>query len=208
MIDPLVNRIVEDARVKAQRIIDEAEREAKAMIEARRREAIEAARREASSIIMKAEVEAAYLKRRILVDARMRAKWMEIVEKNKLIEDVLREAARRLENMPRDDRYRRFLEDRIYEYGVLAGGGDLEVVLSEDDRGLKLDIDRIAERVEATVGIPTTIRVSDSRLKSRWGVVVRRLDGSVEIDGGLEAVFERLKPKLQPMLARILFMGV
>ncbi|MEM1559844.1 MAG: V-type ATP synthase subunit E family protein [Candidatus Bathyarchaeia archaeon] len=208
MIDPLVNRIVEDARVKAQRIIDEAEREAKAMIEARRREAIEAARREASSIIMKAEVEAAYLKRRILVDARMRAKWMEIVEKNKLIEDVLREAARRLENMPRDDRYRRFLEDRIYEYGVLAGGGDLEVVLSEDDRGFKLDIDRIAERVEATVGIPTTIRVSDSRLKSRWGVVVRRLDGSVEIDGSLEAVFERLKPKLQPMLARILFMGV
>lgn len=208
MIDPLVNRIIEDARVKAQRIIDEAEREAKAIIESRRREAIEAARREASSIIMKAEVEAAYLKRRILVDARMRAKWMEIVEKNKLIEEVLREASRRLEDMPRDDRYRSFLEDRIYEYGVLAGGGDLEVVLSENDRGLKLDIDRIAERVGATVGIPTTIRVSDSSLKSRWGVMVRRLDGSVEIDGSLEAVLERLKPRLQPMLARMLFMGV
>ncbi|MEM2739440.1 MAG: V-type ATP synthase subunit E family protein [Candidatus Bathyarchaeia archaeon] len=207
MIDLLVSRIIEDTRIKAQRIIDEAEREAEAMIEARRREAIEAARREASSILMKAKVEAANLRRRILVDARMRAKWREIVEKSGLIEDVFREASRRMEEMPRDDGYLRFLKDSIYEYSVLAGGGYLEVIMSENDKGLKLDLDRIAEKVSATVGVPTTIRISDDSLKGGWGVIVRRVDGSIEVDGSPEAVFERLKPRLQPMLVRMLFGG-
>jgi vacuolar-type H+-ATPase subunit E/Vma4 len=207
MLDLLVNRIIEDARIKAQRIVDEAEREAEAMLEARRREATEAAGREASSILMKARVEAANLRRRILVDARMRAKWREIVEKNRLIEDAFREASRRIGGMPRDDRYMKLLEDRVYEYGVLAGGGELEIVLPDRDKGLKLDLEGIAERISVTVGVPTTIRISEDSLNGEWGVIVRRIDGSVEIDGSPEAILERLKPRLQPLLAKILFGG-
>ena len=207
MLDPLINRIIEDARIKAQRIVDEAEREAKAMLEARRREAVEAAGKEASSMLMKARVEAANLRRRILVDARMRAKWREIVEKNRLIEDVFREASRRMGEMPRDDRYTRFLEDRIYEYGVLAGGGELEIVLSDRDKELKLNLEEISERISATLGVPTVIRISEDSLSGEWGVIVRKIDGSVEIDGSPEAILERLKPRLQPMLAKILFGG-
>lgn len=207
MIDLLVNRIVEDMRIKAQRIIDEAEREAEAMIEARRREAIEAARRESEAILMKARIEASNLRRRILVDARMRAKWREIVEKNRLMEEVFYEASKRMESMPRDDRYRMFIENMIYDYSVLAGGGELEVVLSERDKALKLNLDEITRKVSATLGVPTTIRVSDDSLKGGWGVIVRRVDGSIEIDGTYEAIIERLKPKLQPILARILFGG-
>ncbi len=207
MLDLLVNRIIEDARIKAQRIVDEAEREAEAMLEARRREAVEAAGKEASSMLMKARVEAANLRRRILVDARMRAKWREIVEKNRLIEDVFREASRRMGEMPRDDRYMKFLEDRIYEYGVLAGGGELEIVLSDRDKELKLNLEEISERISATLGVPTVIRISEDSLSGEWGVIVRKIDGSVEIDGSPEAILERLKPRLQPMLAKILFGG-
>jgi vacuolar-type H+-ATPase subunit E/Vma4 len=207
MLDLLVNRIIEDARIKAQRIVDEAEKEAEAMLEARRREAVEAAGKEASSMLMKAKVEAANLRRRILVDARMRAKWREIVEKNRLIEDVFREASRRMGEMPRDDRYMKFLEDRIYEYGVLAGGGELEIVLSDRDKELKLNLEEISERISATLGVPTVIRISEDSLSGEWGVIVRKIDGSVEIDGSPEAILERLKPRLQPMLAKILFGG-
>jgi vacuolar-type H+-ATPase subunit E/Vma4 len=207
MLDLLVNRIIEDARIKAQRIVDEAEKEAEAMLEARRREAVEAAGKEASSMLMKAKVEAANLRRRILVDARMRAKWREIVEKNRLIEDVFREASRRMGEMPRDDRYMKFLEDRIYEYGVLAGGEELEIVLSDRDKELKLNLEEISERISATLGVPTVIRISEDSLSGKWGVIVRKIDGSVEIDGSPEAILERLKPRLQPMLAKILFGG-
>jgi vacuolar-type H+-ATPase subunit E/Vma4 len=207
MLDLLVNRIIEDARIKAQKIVNEAEREAEAMLEARRREATEAAGREASSILMKARVEATNLRRRILVDARMRAKWREIVEKNRLIEDVFREASRRIGGMPRDDRYMKLLEERIYKYGVLAGGGELEILLPDRDKGLKLDLEGIAESISVTVGVPTTIRISEDSLNGDWGVIVRRMDGSVEIDGSPEAILERLKPKLQPLLAKILFGG-
>jgi len=207
MLDLLVNRIIEDARIKAQRIVDEAEREAEALLKARREEAVEVAGKEASSMLMKARVEAANLRRRILVDARMRAKWKEIVEKNRLIEDVFREASKRMSEMPRDDRYTKFLEDRIYEYGVLAGGGELEIVLSDRDKGLKLDLGGISERISATLGVPTVIRISEDSLSGKWGVIVRRIDGSVEIDGRPEDILERLKPRLQPMLAKILFGG-
>ncbi|MCJ7506885.1 V-type ATP synthase subunit E family protein [Candidatus Bathyarchaeota archaeon] len=71
----------------------------------------------------------------VISDARRKAGWVVLSEKERLIGNVLDEARARLVSMTNMKRYTLELEKTIVDAGTALGGGKLEVMLNERPTG-------------------------------------------------------------------------
>lgn len=122
-LNNLTSKILEDAKVKANSLIEEAKIEKARIVEKKRKEANEVK----TSMIEKAKIEAVVREERILSSAQLKVRNEKLKAKGEIIEKVLILSKERLKNMNEAD-FERFVTNYILTMDI---DGDEEVIVPE-----------------------------------------------------------------------------
>lgn len=202
--DRIVNKILNDAKAEAERILSQAKAEAEALKEEARRRAAS----EVEAIVMKHREALEEEARRRVMEARIKAKERWLKEREDLINRAIERVKDRLASFVESPSYVKALESLIEEAAVAIGGGDLLVQLNERDSKLNLNLDSIAKKVSAKIGVDTRLELSDTKAKCIGGAIVSTRDGSFIYDNTLESRLERQASAMRITASKILFSEV
>lgn len=205
-------RVIGDIEALVEAIVERAEEDARALLERARRAAElerEKAEREAEGLLKKAEEEARREAEGILRRSSARnireAKKKVALERDKMIEEIFREALERAGTVSRDDRYMEALARLLVE-GVRVLGEEVEVVLCPRDRsaffGRWYEIER---KVEELTGKQVRLILSEETVSASGGALLRSPDGRKLYDATFEAKMEFLRETLRQEVSRRLF---
>ena len=201
----IIDRILTDAREEAKTIVKNAQTYAETSIEKQRLSARQAADKEANSLLKKAQNEANIIGEKIYTDVKRQAGWTVLSEKNRLITNVLNEVKNRLLNIQENsDAYITVLERLIVNAGAVLGGGELELLLNENDSKLSFRLDRLGKEISDKTGMNTRLSVSDQRITA-VGIIVKTADNRIFVDNTFKAILSRREKELRLKTARILF---
>jgi len=204
-VQRIIDRILHDSREKAKSIVEEAQKSAEMVLEKRRESARQKAWEESSSILKKAESEAEPLREVVLTDARRKAGWMVLSEKERLVTSVLDEVKTKLGALSQSEKYALILVKMILDAGIVLGGGKLEVSLNERDSALPLKFSMLAKAIAGKTGKKTQIKRSKEKIEAFGGAVVKTVDGRIVADNTFEATLKRRERNLRFKIAKILF---
>lgn len=208
-MEPAVQRIVEqiltDAKEDAKSILLEARRSAEATLEKQREMGRQKALESISSILSKAKDEADTIRGMMFSDARRKASWRILSEKERLMGSVLDEAKSRLAALTKTEKYDSVLEKAIVDAGVALGGGKLQVILNKRDSALKLKLDPMSKKISEKTKNQTSLQLSKEKIEASGGAVVKTADGKVILHNTFEAMLNRREKELRLKTAKILF---
>ncbi len=202
-IEAIAQEIKRRAEEKVKQIIEEAEREAEQIIKEAEEKADRVFRHEAQSRLM-------IIRRRIIGAAEQEARRQLVEERNKVVNRVLEEAFRKLEDIVKgkDPKYK--YEEILYSLirEAVLNIGESKVVLKVNERDKKYLLEKLSEieaRVRQETGINVELVVSDETINALGGVIAYNRDGTKifynTLEGRLRDKFERNKP----IIAKILF---
>lgn len=201
-IDKIIARIKKDSEQKAEEILAGAKAETDEILSDAKKEA----EKRKKWLVQKGEREALQEKQRIISDARLKARKLEWRVKEELIAQVMNDAKQRIRKVKeggfQGKDYSVILCDLIKEAAMSAGGGDLEVLLSEDEGKYvsQCDLDEIAEEVGKTC-----IVLSDGTLTGLGGVIIKTKDGRIEVNNTFEKRIERHSSTLRAEIVKVLW---
>jgi len=201
----LISKILEDAKQQAQGIVDDAKNSSERLLEQKRRETEEKAKRACQEMLRSTEDEVENTIHRESVDAIIKTRWILLSEKRKIIDDVIKKAEQRLQAFTKHEAYPQILERLIEEAALAAGGGKLEILLNKADSQTKLRTKEIAKRVSSKLGVETVLGISQKTIDALGGVIVQSADGRTKIDNTLGSILERARRKLEPAITAMLF---
>ena len=188
--DRFTEDILSNARTKAESIIREAEAEKQRVLD----EAQITISRETEGIIQGARSDAEALKRRTISEARHRAKLSEEKEKDKIMQDVLDQAKKRVFDLVRDDTKYIPLLTRLIEGGIHELGEKMAVIhLNEKD--LK-GISTLELRLNKDLSGQVKVDVSKEPIVASGGAIISTPDGKIRIVNTLDQRFEALESTL------------
>lgn len=199
-IEKIEEIIINEAKAKAEEIITKAKEKAQKILDEAKREA----EKEANEIINRRKADAEARARRIMSEARLEARLKLLNAKEEVISNVFDTALERLKEFCQTPEYKEVLENLIKDAAITIGGGNLEVLLSENTN-IEPDLSKIAKEVEKQTGTATSIVLSKDKVKSIGGAIVRSLDQSFTLDNTFEARLERVREQLRVSVANVLF---
>ena len=174
--------IEKEIRKEGEQKIDEINRETNDIIKSIRDETENRIKKRVEKIKRDGEKEADLTYRRIIADANIRAKEMLENEKNELVERVFEEARKRILNA--SDKEKANILKKLIDNG------------KSSIKNPKILVDR---KYSSLVKGGISSDIGD------FGVILQSEDGVVTVDNTLNSVIERLKVKLKPKIASILF---
>ncbi|MCD6209644.1 MAG: hypothetical protein J7J01_01890 [Methanophagales archaeon] len=203
----IVERIKAEAREEQERILREARaqvenriKNAKADIEERKKRFIETERRKAAEN-----------KDRIIRAKRLDAKKFKWDIEEKAIKRALEEALKRVQHVKKEGfrgkSYPSILAGLIKDAALSITAGsersssELEVVLSAEDA--QFVTEDMLKEVSGEAG--GEVRLSEERIKTAGGVIVRRSDGKIEVNNTFEERMKRFYPELREDIVKVLF---
>ena len=203
----IVERIKAEAREERKRILREARaqvenriKNAKADIEERKKRFIESERRKAAEN-----------KDRIIRAKRLDAKKFRWDVEEKAIKRALEEALKRVQHVKKEGfrgkSYPSILAGLIKDAALSITAGsersssELEVVLSAEDA--QFVTEDMLKEVSGEAG--GEVRLSEERIKTAGGVIVRRSDGKIEVNNTFEERMKRFYPELREDIVKVLF---
>jgi V/A-type H+-transporting ATPase subunit E len=210
----MVERIKDEASEEREQIISEAKgnankkiEEAKAELELQKKHFDEAAERKG--------VEE---KERIIRAARQNARKFRWTAEEAMIDKALDAALKRIKDVKSEGfkgtSYPYILAGLIKEsaLSIAAGssaGEDVEVLLSEEDASASY-VDQamrtnLTNEISHESGVNVQLSLSDERIKSAGGVIVRRKDGTIEVNNTFEQRMVRLSTSLREDIVKTLF---
>jgi len=201
--EKIVSSILSDAQGEADAIIQEAETKASSIIS----EGEEQAKMEKERIIDDAKKQANMKYQQIISEAKMNARRMELEGREEVIDQAFTKAEEELRNIASasSTEYIESLKNIVKEASTEIGGGDLLVLLKEDDVSkIKDSLSDIEKEVENTTGIKTTLEIGDN-IKTIGGAVVKTKNGEIEVNNTIEARMQRFKKALRSEVAQVLF---
>jgi len=201
----LISKILEDAKQQAQGIVDDAKNSSERLLEQKRRETEEKAKKACQEILRSTEDEVENTIHRESVDAIIKTRWILLSEKRKIIDDIIKKAEQRFQAFTKDEAYPQILERLIEEATLAAGGGKLEILLNKADSQTKLPTKEIAKRVSSKLGVETVLGISEKTIDALGGIIVQSADGRTKIDNTLGYILERARRKLEPAITTMLF---
>jgi vacuolar-type H+-ATPase subunit E/Vma4 len=204
-VQDIINQIISDSREKAKSIIKEARKSAKTMLEKQKESAYQKAGEKVSSMLMRAESEAATIRGTVFTDVRRKASWTVLSEKERLVTNVLDEVKTKLEALSQSKKYISILETFIVDAGTVLGGGTLEVLLNKRDSTLPLKLNVLARAITEKTGGKTQLKLSKQKIETFGGAVVKTVDDKIVADNTFEAILKRREKELRFKIARILF---
>ncbi|MBS7633772.1 hypothetical protein KEJ15_09230 [Candidatus Bathyarchaeota archaeon] len=201
----IIDRILQDANDKAKTIVEEAQKSAKTLLENRRELARKKAAEDERSLLKKSQTQIKTIRGRAITEAKRKADWLVLSEKERLITKVLDEVKSRLVALSKSKEYTPILERFIIEAGVALNGGELEVALGDDGSLLSsLKTKGLSDAIAEKTGVKTTVRLSKDKISSA-GVIVKTTDGKIVLDNTFEAILKRREKELRLKTAKILF---
>lgn len=204
-VQRITNQILQNARENAKSILIKAHKSSEMMIEKQKELARQNSLEEVSSILKKAEGEAEVNRKTIIADAKKRASWMALSEKERLVTSVLEEVMNKLKVFSQSGNYLPFLQKLIVDTGIALGGEKLEIILSEQDETLPLEPIMLTKNIIEKSGKEVEVMISNTKIKSIGGCVVRTLDGRIIIDNTFSDILKRREREFRFEIAKILF---
>lgn len=202
-VEAIRRKLLRDAEEEARRIVLEAEKRASEIVEEAKRG-------------VEIKIESEYksradsfeqTKRERIAEERLEYNRRLQTYRSELLDSVFDEALKRLHSYCESDRYLETLKGFIVEAGVALGGGNLVVALNERD--LKLVDERhlmeISKEIEKRADTKTSLKLSDTLIKSIGGAIISKADGSVTINNTMEERLKRFRERSRSEVETILF---
>ncbi len=213
--EEIVRKIKEEAEAECEKIISDAE----ANRRKRLAEAMAEVEEQKKSFVAASEQKAREEKEGVVRAARLNARKVRWDAEEKIIAEVLEEAAKALKEVKKNGfkgrSYSEILAGLIKDAAVsvvAAGAGsssELEVRLSEEDASFVTPemLKELSAEVERSTrgGMKVRLSVSGERIKSEGGVVVSGRGGKVEVNNTFEQRMARLSSGLREEIVKSLF---
>ena len=211
--DRIKDKILEDAKLKAGAILEQAEKDARNIMDQARAEAAQ----KRAELLEKAKADGEQMYKRMLAVAGLEGRKKLLAARQEMIDAAFTKAMDRIVGLP-DRQYQELLEKMIAEAAAgyrepsaQVGGAQVpqenfsaEVMLSEKDAA-RMDghfIENINKRLSA-FGKKGTITLSDKRIRTAGGFILKI--GDVEMNSTFEILFGMLRTELESDVVGILF---
>lgn len=204
-VQKIADQILIAARQNAETVLLEARKSAEMMLEKQRELGRGSAAERVSYTLAKARDEADTVRGMVISDARRKASWMTLSEKERLIGNVLEEVKSRLVSFTGTKKYVSELEKMIVDAGIALGGGKLEVMLNEHHSSLPLNFTAMSKAVSQNTNSEAKLTLSRERIKASGGAVVKTQDDNVTLDNTFDGMLKRRESELRLKIAKILF---
>ena len=220
--DKIVSNIMSDAQAKADANISEAQVKVDEIL-ANGEKRAEATKVKISEDAAK-QAEMRY--QQIISEAKMNARRAELGAKEEVIEEAFSKATEELTNMANtnDPEYVDALVEMIKEAAAEIGGGDLIVLLKEEDipkvqdkletivglvkalvkREKPSDLAIIATEVSRETDVETTLEIGEP-IDTIGGAILRTRNGEIQVNNTIESRMLRFKKSLRSEVAKTLF---
>ena len=220
--DKIVSNIMSDAQAKA----DVNKSEAQVKVDAILADGEKRAEATKVKIAEDAAKQAEMRYQQIISEAKMNARRAELGAKEEVIEEAFSKATEDLTNMANtnDSEYVDALVEMIKEAAVEIGGGDLIVLLKEDDipkvsdkldtiiglikalikREEPSDLNLIATEVSLETDVDTTLEIGEP-IDTIGGAILRTRNGEIQVNNTIESRMLRFKKSLRSEVAKTLF---
>lgn len=195
-LDKLQNRILSDAKQKA----DEIARDAQAKADQVLAEARDKARKESAEIITKAKLEAEAIRRSIL-SSKVRANRLKVLdEKNRIVQDVVKTVEDRLASVARSSQFDEAAE-RFVSEAVKAVDSDQPIIRLGFKDASKKNLDVVSKIV------PKGAKVvfEDEPIDGLGGVVASDAEGKTIFNNSFKSRLERLDSQLLTLISSTIF---
>ena len=195
-LDKLHNRILSDAKLKADETIREAQAKADQIIaEARQR-----AQREADELLAKAKLEAEAVRRNIL-SSKVRANRLRILdEKNRIVQEVLGAVEEKLSNIAKSSRFGETAQRFVAE-AVKAVDSDQPVVRLGFKGSSKQNLDNVSKVLPKG----SKLVFEEDPVDGLGGVIASDAEGRVTFNNSFRSRLERLDSQLLTLIASTIF---
>jgi vacuolar-type H+-ATPase subunit E/Vma4 len=204
-VQRIIDQIFRGTRENAESILIDANNHASMEIEKQKELAYQKSKGEVFSILKSGEEEAESFRRTLIADAKRIMTWKLLSEKERLVTSVLDEVKTRLRVFSNSENYTPFLQKLIIDSGICLNGGALDVLLSEQDTNLLLNLDMLTKTIIEKTGKWTEFTISNEKLESLGGCVIKRHDGKIVINNTFSVILKRRERDLRFKIAKILF---
>ena len=195
-LDKLHNRILSDAKLKA----DETIREAQAKADQTIAEARQRAQREADELLAKAKLEAEAVRRNIL-SSKVRANRLRILdEKNRIVQEVLGAVEEKLSNIAKSSRFGETAQRFVAE-AVKAVDSDQPVVRLGFKGSSKQNLDNVSKVLPKG----SKLVFEEDPVEGLGGVIASDAEGRVTFNNSFRSRLERLDSQLLRLIASTIF---
>jgi vacuolar-type H+-ATPase subunit E/Vma4 len=195
-LEKLQNRILSDARLKAEEIIKDTQTKAQHILE----EAKQRAQRESEEIIAKANVEAENIRRSIL-SAKVRVNRLRVLdEKNRIVQEIIRSVEDQLSSIAKSNHFEDTAQRFVTE-AVKAVDSDQPIVTIGFKDATKKNLDGIS-RVLPKGG---KLVIDEKPIDVFGGVVATDPEGKVVFNNTFKSRLERLDNQLLTLISSTVF---
>lgn len=195
-LEKLHNRILADAKLKADEIITEADGRAQQIV----KQVQEQAQRDVDEILANARLEAEAIRRGIL-SSKVRANRLRILdEKNRIVQDVMRSVEDRLSTVAASSQFQGTVK-RLVAEAVEAIGIDEPVINVGFKDVHKKDLDDLG----SVLPKGSKFVVQDRPIDGLGGVVATDPEGRVVFNNSLKSRMERLDNQLLTLISSTIF---
>ena len=215
--DKIVSNIMSDAQAKA----DVNKSEAQVKVDAILADGEKRAEATKVKISEDAAKQAEMRYQQIISEAKMNARRAELGAKEEVIEEAFSKAT---EDFTNDSEYVDALVEMIKEAAVEIGGGDLIVLLKQEDipkvqdklesivglikslikREKPSDLSAIATEVSLETDVETTLEIGEP-IDTIGGAILRTRNGEIQVNNTIESRMLRFKKSLRSEVAKTLF---
>lgn len=212
----MAEKIKGEANKESEKIIREAKEKAKKKLE----DAIKEIEEEKKRFVEAEERKGVEEKERIIRAARQKVRKLRWTVEEEMIEKALDATRKRVKDVKSEgfkgDSYPNILAGLIKDsaISIAAGssaGAEVEVILSEEDAAAsyidKVMLKSLTDEISNDSGINVRLSLSDDRIKSAGGVILRRKDGEREVNNTFEQRMARLSTSLREDIVKTLFTG-
>jgi V/A-type H+/Na+-transporting ATPase subunit E len=195
-LDKLQNRILADAKLKADDIIREAQTKSEQILsEARQR-----AQKDADDVIAKSKLEAEAIRRSIL-SSKIRANRLKILEeKNHIVQDIVRTVEDRLSNIASSPQFDQATQRFVME-AVKAVDSDQPIVRIGFKDATKQNLDSVSKMVPKG----SKVMFEDEPIDGLGGVVASDTEGRIIFNNSFRSRLERLDNQLLTLISATIF---
>lgn len=201
--EKIVSSILSDAKFKADSISEEAENESKSILQ----EGEKVALMEKEKILEDGKKQSAMRYQQIISEAKMKSRRMELDSREEVIEESFKKAEEKLVEIASSEsaEYKESIKNIITEAALEIGGGDLILLLKQEDEAKIIDsISEIENDVKAKTGKETNLEMGNN-INTIGGTIIKTKNGDIEVNNTIEARMLRFKKSLRSEVARILF---
>jgi V/A-type H+-transporting ATPase subunit E len=201
--EKIVSSILSDAKFKADSISEEAENESKSILQ----EGEKVALMEKEKILEDSKKQSAMRYQQIISEAKMKSRRMELDSREEVIEESFKKAEEKLVEIASSEsaEYKESIKNIITEAALEIGGGDLILLLKQEDEAKIIDsISEIENDVKAKTGKETNLEMGNN-INTIGGTIIKTKNGDIEVNNTIEARMLRFKKSLRSEVARILF---